>query len=189
MPDYLSKNPSAAAFVSDPKPTPASFANEKFFGVNAFKLVKDGKTTVVRYRITPDAGYNYLSEEEAKAKDPAFLHNEIQARIIDGPVSFKLLAQIAEEGDVTDNATIHWPKDRKIVELGTIKLEGVLPDNDEEQRKVIFDPVPRIEGLEPSDDPLLDVRASMYLQSGRERRAAEGYGRGTGKGGEVNVAA
>jgi len=172
--DFLGKNPSAAAFVQDPKPAPSSFATEKYFGVNAFKLVSsDGKATFVRYRIRPDAGESHLSEDEAKSKDPAYLHNEIQTRIIDGPVSFKLLAQVAEDGDKTDDATVHWPEDRKIVELGTIKIDKVETDNDEKQKTIMFDPIPRLEGVEPSDDPLLDMRASVYLQSGRIRRNAK----------------
>jgi catalase len=43
-----------------------------------------------------------------------------------------------------------------------------------EQKKIIFDPIPRVEGVEPSDDPLLEVRASVYLISGKQRRAAQG---------------
>ena len=172
--DFLGKNPSALAFVQDPKPSPTSFATEKFFGVNAFKLISsDGKGTFVRYRITPDAGESHLSEDEAKAKDPAYLHNDIQTRIIDGPISFKLMAQVAEEGDPTDDNTKHWPEDRKIVELGTFKIEKMMDDNDNKQRTIIFDPIPRLEGVEPSDDPLLDMRASVYLQSGRVRREAK----------------
>ena len=31
----------------------------------------------------------------------------------------------------------------------------------------------RVEGVEASDDPLLDVRAAVYLISGKGRRAAE----------------
>ncbi|EXJ69946.1 catalase [Cladophialophora psammophila CBS 110553] len=170
---YLGKTPSAAAFVGAPKPTPASFATEKYFGVNAFKLVSsDSKGTFVRYRITPDAGESHLTDEEAKLKDPAFLHNEIQTRIIDGGASFTLWAQVAEEGDPTNDATIHWPESRKLVKLGSIKLETVADDNDEKQRTIIFDPVPRVEGVEASDDPIIDMRASVYLISGRERRAA-----------------
>lgn len=169
--DFLATHPSAAAFVQDPKPNPVSFATEKYFGVNAFKLVKDGKVTLVRYRIVPEAGEAHLPDAEAKGKDPAYLHNEIQTRIADGPVSFKLLAQVGKEGDVTDDATIHWPNDREVVELGTIKLDKIGDDNDEEQRKIIFDPIPRVEGVEASDDPLLDMRASIYIQSGKERRS------------------
>ncbi|KAL6243587.1 hypothetical protein RBB50_009580 [Rhinocladiella similis] len=170
---FLGKTPSAKAFVEAPKPTPASFATENYFGVNAFKLVSsDGKATFVRYRITPDAGAAHLSDDEAKAKDPAFLHNEIQTRIIDGGASFTLSAQVANEGDTTDDATVRWPEDRKVVKLGSIKLESVVDDNDEKQRTIIYDPVPRIEGVEASEDPLIDMRASIYLVSGRERRAA-----------------
>ncbi|EXJ92279.1 catalase [Capronia epimyces CBS 606.96] len=170
---FLAQNPSAAAFVAAPKPAPASFATEKFFGVNAIKLVAgDGGATFVRYRITPDAGEAHLSDDEAQAKDPAFLHNDIQTRIIDGPVSFTLSAQIADDADPTDDATVRWPEDRQIVPLGSIVLDAVVDDNDEKQRTTIFDPVPRVPGLEPSADPLLDMRASIYLISGRQRRAA-----------------
>lgn len=170
---FLGKTPSAAAFVGAPKPTPASFATEKYFGVNAFKFVSsDGKATFVRYRITPDAGESHLSDEEAQAKDPAFLHNEIQTRLIDGGASFSLWAQIAEDGDPTNDATVRWPEERKLVKLGTIKIESVTDDNDEKQRTMIYDPVPRVQGVEASDDPLIDMRASIYLISGRQRRAA-----------------
>jgi catalase len=41
-----------------------------------------------------------------------------------------------------------------------------------EQKHIIFDPIPRVDGIEPSDDPLLELRAAIYLISGRRRRAA-----------------
>ena len=152
---------------------PASYATEKYFGVNAFKLISaDGKETFIRYRITPDTSEAHLSDEEAKAKDPAFLHNEIQTRIIDGGVSFSLSVQVANKGDQTNDATVRWDEDRKIVKLGTIKLDAVADDNDEKQRNIIYDPVPRIEGVDVSDDQLIDVRAALYLISGKERRSA-----------------
>lgn len=171
--EFLGKTPSALAFVTAPKPFPVSFGTEKYFGVNAFKLISsEGKETFVRYRITPDAGESYITDEEAKGKDAAYLHNEIQTRIIDGGVSFSWWVQIAEEGDITNDATERWPEDRKLVKLGTITLEKVSEDNDEEQRKIIFDPIPRVAGFDVSDDPLLDQRADLYLASGKERRAA-----------------
>jgi len=36
---------------------------------------------------------------------------------------------------------------------------------------IIFDPIPRVDGIDASDDPLLELRA-VYLLSGRRRRAA-----------------
>jgi len=44
--------------------------------------------------------------------------------------------------------------------------------NAKEQKHIIFDPIPRIDGLEPTADPLFELRAAIYLLSGRRRRAA-----------------
>ena len=71
-----------------------------------------------------------------------------------------------------DDATIHWPEERRLALLGTVVLDSVVPNDAEEQRTVIFDPIPRVEGIEPSEDPLLELRAAVYLISGRRRRAA-----------------
>jgi len=39
-------------------------------------------------------------------------------------------------------------------------------------QQIIFDPIPRVEGVESSEDPLLEDRANVYLISGKERREA-----------------
>lgn len=113
-----------------------------------------------------------------------------------GGVEFIVHVQVADEsqGDVTDDGTKVWPSgdSRKTVDLGRVILsdivgeeegapahdavEGEVPGvnakNAEEQRNIIFDPIPRVKGIEPSDDPLLEVRAAVYLISGTQRRAA-----------------
>ncbi|KAI6888102.1 hypothetical protein KC360_g3709 [Hortaea werneckii] len=173
--DFLADHPSAAAFVQDPKPSPKSFATERYYGVNAFKFIsKDGRERFIRYRILPDAGLSHLSESELRSKGPDYLFDELPTRMDQGPVVFKLLAQLAEEGDPTDDATRHWSEERKLVELGTIRLEAVMPEaqSEREQKRIIYDPIPRVEGIEPSADPLLEMRAAIYLISGKERRAA-----------------
>ena len=169
---YLASHPAATAFVQAPKPTPVSFAQEPYFALNAYKLVnEDGKGTYVRYRILPAADEVHLSEEELKDKSPEFLYEEIPIRLGQEPIVFHLYAQIAEEGDVTSDVTVHWPDDRRVVELGTVKLDAVAPDNEKQQRQIIFDTLPRIKGIEPSDDPLLEMRAAVYLISGKQHRA------------------
>jgi len=45
-------------------------------------------------------------------------------------------------------------------------------DDGPAQKQIIFDPIPRVEGIDPSEDPLLELRAAIYLLSGRRRRAA-----------------
>lgn len=157
-----------------PKPSPRSLATQRFFSVQAFKLVNaDGTGTFVRYRIVPAEGFQALTEEEVSGKGENYLFAELPKLLAQGPLVFKLLVQVAEEGDVTDDSCEHWPEERRIVDLGRISLDTLVEDDDAEQKSIIFDPIPRdVPGVEPSADPLLDVRAAVYLISGRERRAA-----------------
>ncbi len=71
-----------------------------------------------------------------------------------------------------DDATVHWPEDRPLVPFGKFVLTATVPDDAQEQKKIIFDPIPRVDGIEPSADPLLELRAAIYLLSGRRRRQA-----------------
>jgi catalase len=170
---FLGSHPKALAFVQAPKPAPSSFARESYFGVTAMKFTnKDGVSRFGRYRIVPEAGVEHLDDTATAAKGANYLFDEIAERIAKGPVNYKVLVQVANEGDVLDDATVHWPEDRKVLELGTISLAALVPDDAHEQKQIIFDPIPRVEGIEPSDDPLLELRAAIYLLSGRRRRAA-----------------
>jgi len=170
---FLGSHPAALAFVQVPKPAPSSFARETYFGVTAMKFTNnDGASRFGRYHIVPEAGNDHLDAAATAAKAPDYLFNEIAERIAKGPVKFKLAVQLAEDGDVVDDATQHWPASRTVLQLGTIELTAAVADNAHEQQQIIFDPIPRLDGIEPSDDPLLELRAAIYLISGRQRRAA-----------------
>jgi catalase len=170
---FLGSHPAALVFVQTPKPSPASFATEAFFGVTAMHFINAaGETRFGRYRIVPSAGVEHISDEAAQAKGADYLFNEIKQRIAAGPVKFEVKAQLADPGDIVDDATIHWPETRELVTLGTLSLDFAIADDAAEQKKTIFDPIPRVDGIEPSADPLLELRAAIYLISGRRRRAA-----------------
>jgi catalase len=170
---FLSSHPAALRFVQTPKPFPASFAHESFFGVNAFKFTNaSGETRFGRYRVTPEGGTAYLDESEVQSKDDNYLFAELTERVTAEPVRFTLAVQLADDGDVVDDATIHWPAEREVRELGTVELTSPLTDDAAQQKHIIFDPIPRLAGIEPSDDPLLELRAAVYLISGRKRREA-----------------
>jgi catalase len=170
---YLGSHPTALAFVQAPKPAPSSFARESYFGVTAMKFTnKDGVSRFGRYRIVSEAGNDHLDDATVAAKSANYLFDEIAERVANGSVRFKILVQLANESDVVDDATVHWPEDRTQFALGTIALTALVPDSAHEQKQIIFDPIPRLEGIEPSDDPLLELRAAIYLISGRRRRAA-----------------
>ena len=171
---FLGSHPNALKFVQTPKPIPVSFANETFFAVSAFKFTNaQGQSRYGRYRILPDAGSSYLDAATAAAKSPDFLFDELKQRIAKSPVKFQLLVQLAETGDVTDDASVRWPEGRSHLKLGEIVLNEIVAEHDAEARRIIFDPIPRVDGIEASADPLFNPRADLYLLSGRRRRAAD----------------
>lgn len=170
---FLGSHPAALAFVQAPKPAPSSFARDTYFGVTAMEFLNaEGASRFGRYRIVPEAGNDFLSAEDLAAKDANFLMDEIRTRVSTGPVQFTLAVQLAEAGDVVDDATIHWPAERQVLTLGIIEINALVPEEAAEQKTIIFDPIPRIDGIEASADPLLELRAAIYLISGRRRRAA-----------------
>ncbi len=172
---FLGTHPAALAFVQMPKPSPSSFAKEAYFGVTAMRFLnKDGVARYGRYRISPQAGVEHLDEAAAKSRGANYLFDEITDRIAAGPVRFNIQVQVAGDHDVVDDATIHWPADRPMVHFGTVTLTGQAEGNEQQQqRQIIFDPIPRVDGIEPSGDPLLELRAAVYLLSGRQRRQAQ----------------
>jgi catalase len=171
---FVSRHPAAMAFVNMPKPFPTSFAKERFFAVSAFKFTNaEGTVRHGRYRILPEIGTEHLeAAAAAAAKTPNYLLDELSERIVAGPVKFQILVQLSEEGDPVDDATVQWPENRRLLRFGTITLDTLAPNNEAEQRQIIFDPIPRVDGIETSGDPLLEPRATVYLLSGRRRRAA-----------------
>ena len=168
---FLGAHPAALAFVQTPKPSPVSFAKEAYFGVTAFRFInREGLGNYGRYRITPVAGVQHLDDAAAKSKDADYLFGELRERVARQAVEFDIHVQVADAGDVVDDATQHWPESRKLISFGRIALNEVVPDSEAQQRQIIFDPIPRVDGIEASADPLLELRAAVYLLSGRRRR-------------------
>jgi catalase len=170
---FLGAHPAAMTFVQIPKPIPTSFAHESFFAVSAFKFTNaSGVSRYGRYRILPVAENAYLDDDDAAAQSPDFLFDELKARIAKEPVRFRIVVQLAEAGDITDDATVRWPETRSQLAFGEISLTAIAPDNAKVQQHIIFDPIPRLDGIDASADPLFEPRANIYLMTGRRRRAA-----------------
>jgi catalase len=176
---FLGTHPAALAFVQAPKPNPSSFARQSYFGVTAFRFTnKEGVSRHGRYRILPQAGIADLEDSAAKSSGTDYLFDELSQRISAGPVRLDIQVQVAGDDDIVDDTTIHWPEDRPIISLGTVVLDAKVADNEHQQKQIIFDPIPRVDGIGPSGDPLLELRAAVYLMSGRRRRQApESQGR------------
>ena len=133
---------------------------------------KDGVSRYGRFKIRPEAGTEYLSDADAAKKSPDFLMDDLAECLARGPITFHVRAQIAGDGDDTADATTRWPESRQELDFGTVALTDRLNADDPERKRIIFDPLPRVDGIDPSDDPLIQLRSAIYLLSGRRRRAA-----------------
>lgn len=170
---FLATHPSAKRFVETPKPIPTSFTREAFFAVTAFKFTNAGGVSQFgRFRIRPEAGTEYLTDEQAARKPENFLFDEIGPRLAQGPVRLGIFVQMAQPGDDVTDASVTWPDNRTEIPFGTLTLTARVDDQEPERRKIIFDPLPRVEGIDTAGDPLTVVRSDIYLLSGRRRRAA-----------------
>ncbi len=163
---FLGSHPAALKFVTAPKPAPVSYATLPFYGVNAFKFTNaKGESQYGRYQIVPVAGDQRLSDADAAKASPNYLRDELVARLKTGPAQFRLLVQVAKPGDSVDDATQVWPDDRALVELGTLSIESLVPNNDEAQKALAFNPLILVDGIEPSLDPVLLARPGAYAVS------------------------
>lgn len=170
---FLGAHPAAKAFVEAAKPIPSSFARQEYFAVTAFKFTNAaGKSRFGRFHIQPEAGTEFLTAEQAAKKTTDFLAAELSERLSRGPAKFRVMVQLAESGDNVTDSTAIWPEDRPQVEFGTVAIEERVDELAPERRKMIFDPVPRVDGIDSAGDPLTAVRSDIYLLSGRRRRAA-----------------
>jgi catalase len=145
--------------------TPDSFAHDAYYGVNAFVFVnKAGARQTVRYQISPEQTV-YLDAKDAAARPRDFLMDELPLRLKTGPVIFHLKAQLAAPGDQTKDGSKPWPEDRKVVDLGVLTLDTASPDSAEAEKKLLFLPTALTDGIEASDDPVIDTRGAAYAVS------------------------
>jgi catalase len=171
---FLAAHPNARRFVQAPKPIPTSFGREAFFAVTSFRFTNaQGVSRHGRFRIRPEEGTEYLRDEEAARKSAQFLFEEIGPRLARGPIRLGVFVQLAAAGDDVTDSSVPWPDDRDKVRFGTITLTARVDDQEPERRKIIFDPIPRVDGIDTSGDLLSEVRSDLYLLSGRRRRAAK----------------
>jgi catalase len=153
--------PAAFATVA----TPDSFADEEYYGVNAFVFVdKAGTRQAVRYQMTPERVV-HLSASDAAKQPPNFLMDELPERLKRGPITFHLRAQLAAAGDSTRDPSVAWPEDRKVVDLGILTVDKAVPDSADAEKKLLFLPGQLTDGIEESDDPMIDIRTGAYALS------------------------
>ena len=172
VPKFLASHPGAQSFVGRlmQKPVPASYAQTSYHAEHAFLFTAaDGSRRFGRYHFVPEAGEAALSPDDAGKRSPSFLREELESRLRQGPAVFRLFLQVAADTDPTDDPTVLWPADRPRVELGRLEATGISPTGAADERRLIFDPTNRTDGIELSADPILLARSAAYAIS-YERR-------------------
>ena len=172
LPRFLDSHPAARAFLERlmQKPVPASYGQASYHGEHAFLFTAaDGRRRFGRYHWRPEAGEAYLSPDEASQRSANFLREELESRLRNGPVEFRLLLQLAAESDPTDDVTALWPADRSLVELGRLEVTAISPTSAADERRLVFDPTNLTDGINLSADPILLVRSTAYSISYDDR--------------------
>jgi catalase len=148
--------------------SPASFATTRYNGLHAYYLVAaDGTRRAFRYHWQPEAGVEPLSSPAVPAQ---YLVDEIAQRVAAGPVRWRLVFQLADPGDPTDDITRQWPDDRQTVDAGLLTLTR-LHEDQAAVANIVFDPANVVPGIELSADPILHFRSQAYGESYRRRTA------------------
>jgi catalase len=168
---FLASHPLALKFVQETQAVPASFGTQAFFSNDAFIFVNSrGLKEAGRYKFLPVAGQQNLSEADAKTKPRDFLVEELKTRLTRGPIQFRMIVQLPNAGDPTNDPSLVWPEDRKIIDVGVVSITSVVPDSDTAQKTLVFFPTNLTDGIELSDDPFPSLRTSVYALSFARRQ-------------------
>jgi catalase len=174
---FLAQHPETRAFLQWQQDAPLStgFANETFYGINAFRFIDDGgRTSIVRWSFEPETPFEAIDKATLGARPANFLFDDVIARLARGLLRWHLIVTIAEPGDATDDATKVWPADRRRIDVGTLVIDRALAEENGGCRNITFDPLILPSGIAPSDDPLLPARSGAYASSLARRDGEHG---------------
>lgn len=156
------------------QPVPASFGTVNYWGVHAFGFVNaSGARQFGKWIFEPVGGLQGLTDDEAKAKGPSFLFDDLRQRVKDGKVAFHFNLVLAEPTDRIDSATVPLPEGRKKVNLGLLKVTSVAEGAGGSCLTTTYNPLVLPKGVEASADPMIAARAAPYAV-GLGRRLTEG---------------
>jgi catalase len=167
MAAFLAAHPESAAamaVIKQHKPT-RGFADSTFSGLITFFFVNDdGVRTPVRWSFVPQQ--QALAPRSGGSNT---LFDALIRQIRGGPLQWRLILTVGAPGDPTTDATLPWPSDRRTVDAGVLTLTGIETEEAGNARDINFDPLVLPDGIQPSDDPLLNARSTVYAASFRAR--------------------
>lgn len=169
---FLANNPNSAAVfkMRAESPAPVSFAHTEFHAVHAFHYVNaSGVQTPVRCHWIPLAGVRGQPVENLGKAPHDILFTELTERLAAGAVEYDLVLELAEPGDPLDDATALWPEPRTRVAIGRLRLVAPMDETKSYDRVMNHDPTMLTDGIEPTGDPILQIRRGVYEVSAAQR--------------------
>jgi catalase len=170
LPGFAIRNPRAMAAL--PKVNKilnqcTSFAARRYYPFHAYRwIAADGVERYIRYTWLPTVDEPDIGKAEAKRRGPDYLFDDLEQRLAREPVRMQLEVQIAASDDDVDAPNSVWPDERERVVVGTLEITTIDRDADD---SIVMDPLRLVDGIEPSDDPVLHYRPPVYDLSHRRR--------------------
>ena len=181
---FVARAPEATHFVTwlySDVGTIKSFRHIRGFGVNTYVWRNtEGILRYVKYHWIPLAGGACIDRQEATmlaGRNPDVAGQDLYDTIAAGnPVQYELRVQLMDPRDESSlsydplDCTKVWDEQRyPMLPVGQLTLNRN-PDNYMEQvEKVAFSPANLLDGVELSDDKILQARANIYWDSQRRR--------------------
>ena len=163
---FVAANPEVtrqAAYIRANPPSD-SYASAPYFGVHSFMFTNAaGRTQPARWSFEPVEGRRSMTAEDRQRLGPDFLADEMAARLGRGAAEWRVFLTPAQPGDALTDATVAWPEDRPKVEVARLRISRIAAAD--ACTGQMFSPVAVPEGIEPSDDPILQMRTPAYAVS------------------------
>jgi catalase len=171
---YFAEYPKVAEGVAALASSPAakSLAETVFNAIHTFWFENAGGVrTAGRYRWVPEAGISSQSPADLAAQPADILFTELEERLGNGPVRFELWLILAGEGDDLTDPTTAFPDDRTRVLLGHLALQRQTSAEEIGDPIMLHDPTRTTDGIDISDDAVLNARRGAYEVSAVNRGA------------------
>lgn len=151
---------------------PKSLAETAYNALHAFWFENAaGARRAGRYHWEPAAGVSGQPAADLASQPNDVLFDELEARLAQGPVRFALLLSLAEEGDSLNDASTAWPAERERVVLGHLAVQRLTSPAEIGDPIMLHDPTRTTDGIDVTDDPILNVRRGVYEVSAVNRGA------------------
>ncbi len=149
---------------------PSDLTNDTYNSLDSFILTNDaGKKTAVRWAV--QAKEPFRPAEGSGANDGNYLFKRLVQTLDERPLSWDIVATIAREGDPVNDPSQPWNDADQKVTVGTVTFTKAYSEDENPCGPMVFDPTILPEGISVSQDPLLALRASVYMKSYATRSA------------------